>query len=766
VQGRTGEEFHALAGQAQEFSNPTDLRRTTYTHGVVNRLCWAGMCSTSTSSLFSRIIFRSLLAVCLPLLAISAAYSQVPVWPKTTPAEVTASGIGVQLTGADYGHGVFVLAAYFGGTTAVPAVTPAVYTSPDGTTWTRRTLPVTGARVGKPRFLNGMFFLGMDAATNGNGVPTGTNGAVLTSPDGITWTAVTLSAPLYGPFSFSYGNGVYVAPVSGVTASTFQVLTSADGVTWIPRSIGGGASFVSSVTFFNNKFYTADFNAGLFSSADGTSWSKVSSAPAGPNIVASTSSTLLVTIPPTTTGGTIQRQSLTADGTTFITASPGQPLVFDTLPTVNGVFSTIVPINSSNSNNTEVMTSPDGNNWTKIATAANQYSAADLAYGGGRWVFVGEFDSFSGTTTVSTGGGGAGAPAITTQPASQTVAIGSGVTFSVTVTGTGLSYQWYFNGIAITGEINVNLILSAITAAQAGNYTVKITNANGSVTSSTATLTVATASNVGRIVNMSVRTGAGNGSQSLIVGFVLGGTGTSGNTSLLVRAVGPSLGAFGVPNFITDPSLTAYANGVVVATNDNWSGDAAISAASSRLGAFALASAQSKDAAIFASPQSGVYSAVVSGPTSGVALAEIYDASTTFTASTPRLLNVSARAQVGTGNDVLIAGFVIGGSTSRSVLVRAIGPTLTGFGVTGALADPKVTLFAGSNKLAENDNWSDATNAAAVATASATVGAFALAPGTKDAALLITLPPGVYTAQVSGVSSTTGVGLVEIYEAP
>jgi hypothetical protein len=114
----------------------------------------------------------------------------------------------------------------------------------------------------------------------------------------------------------------------------------------------------------------------------------------------------------------------------------------------------------------------------------------------------------------------------------------------------------------------------------------------------------------------------------------------------------------------------------------------------------------------------------------------------------------------------VIAGFVIGGSGPCTVLIRAVGPTLANYGVTGVLADPKLTLYAGSTQTAENDNWSDATNASAISTAATTVGASVLASGSKDAAILVTLQPGIYSAKVSGIANTTGVALVEVYEAP
>jgi hypothetical protein len=190
-------------------------------------------------------------------------------------------------------------------------------------------------------------------------------------------------------------------------------------------------------------------------------------------------------------------------------------------------------------------------------------------------------------------------------------------------------------------------------------------------------------------------------------------------------------------------------------------------ATAAQVGAFALIDPTSKDAAFFG----GSYTAQISGAgvSPGVALAEIYDATpdVSFAATTPRLVNVSARTLVGTGANVLIAGFVIEGTSKKKVMVRAIGPTLTAFGVSGVLADPKLELFQGGNiSLSTNDNWGGAINAADVAAAAVSVGAFALALESRDAVLLVTLPPGSYTAQVSGVNSGTGNALVEVYEVP
>jgi hypothetical protein len=143
-------------------------------------------------------------------------------------------------------------------------------------------------------------------------------------------------------------------------------------------------------------------------------------------------------------------------------------------------------------------------------------------------------------------------------------------------------------------------------------------------------------------------------------------------------------------------------------------------------------------------------------------LTEIYDADGN---SGSRLINVSARMNVTVGEGTLIAGLVIAGNAPKTVLIRGVGPTLTAFGVAGVLVDPKITVFSGRTQIASNDNWENGTSTAAQLSAISTqVGAFALAAGSKDAALLITLQPGAYTVQVTGVGDTAGVALVEVYD--
>ena len=145
-----------------------------------------------------------------------------------------------------------------------------------------------------------------------------------------------------------------------------------------------------------------------------------------------------------------------------------------------------------------------------------------------------------------------------------------------------------------------------------------------------------------------------------------------------------------------------------------------------------------------------------------MALAEIYDATESFSAASPRLVNLSARLFSDAASDPLVGGFVVAGGAKR-VLIRAVGPGLTPFGVTGVLANPQLSLFAGPTPYAVDDDWG---GGAVLTDYFARVGAFALPATSRDAALLVTLPPGAYSAVVNGVNNTNGAVLLEIYEVP
>jgi hypothetical protein len=246
---------------------------------------------------------------------------------------------------------------------------------------------------------------------------------------------------------------------------------------------------------------------------------------------------------------------------------------------------------------------------------------------------------------------------------------------------------------------------------------------------------------------------------------------------VLVRGDGPALTAFGVTGVLPDPVLTLFnSSSTSLATNSGWGGGTTLANAFLQVGAFSL-SPTSKDAALLLPLSAGGYTAQISSTTgdSGVVLVEVYDADSGT--PTARFVNLSARSQAGTGSQTLIAGFAVSGTGTETVLIRADGPSLTAFGVTGVLAAPQLTLFDSTGvAIATNAGWGNAstkgtssvqaTISAATPAIFSQVGAFALTAGSADSAMVVALPPGAYTAQVTGANNTTGVALVEVYEVP
>lgn len=266
-----------------------------------------------------------------------------------------------------------------------------------------------------------------------------------------------------------------------------------------------------------------------------------------------------------------------------------------------------------------------------------------------------------------------------------------------------------------------------------------------------------------RVVNLSTRTIVGGNAGTPVVGMVIGGT---GQKTVLVRAIGPALTSFQVDGPMADPRLDFVRpiHGLVVATNDDWSSAenaSLLASTSERLGAFPLP-AGSADSAWLGELPAAVYTVhVPEDRGEGVVLLELYDAGSARDEAT--LINVSTRAHVGQGDQSLVSGFVVAGEGTRRFLIRAIGPTLLDYGVTAALANPVLTLFSDLDTLATNDDWGDNNNAAEIGAAANLAGAFALATDSHDAALLVDLPAGVYTAQVGSPDHGAGTALLEIY---
>ncbi|MBS0657417.1 MAG: peptidylprolyl isomerase [Verrucomicrobia bacterium] len=280
------------------------------------------------------------------------------------------------------------------------------------------------------------------------------------------------------------------------------------------------------------------------------------------------------------------------------------------------------------------------------------------------------------------------------------------------------------------------------------------TDFNGAFAQTSFSVTVGNAPAQTNLANISTRARVGTGENVLIGGFVV----RDNAKQVLVRALGPSLTAFGVQGALANPQIELRSGGSVVATNDDWRAtqQAAIQASG-------FAPANDLDAALIATLPPGSYTPIVSGVggAAGVAIVEVYELAVN---EAPRLINLSSRGRVGTGEDVMIGGFVINGSTPKRVLVRAAGPSLTPFGVAGALADPKLELFAGANFLAGNDDWRLASGGGANPDLAA-IQASGFAPANdKESAVLLTLAPGAYTAIVRGVGETAGVAIIEVYD--
>jgi sugar lactone lactonase YvrE len=256
----------------------------------------------------------------------------------------------------------------------------------------------------------------------------------------------------------------------------------------------------------------------------------------------------------------------------------------------------------------------------------------------------------------------------------------------------------------------------------------------------------------GSTANISTRAQVQTGENVLIGGVIVTGTGSK---KVILRGLGPSLTTAGVSGALANPTLELYDSaGALLAVNDNWpdSDEAAITATG-------IPPNNDLEAAIVTTLAPGAYTAIERGTmdTTGVGLIEVYDLSPTTPA---RLGNISTRTFVDTGDNVLIGGFIIGAGNGEKVLVRAIGPSLAQGGVSNVLTDPKVELYDGNGVLLDsNDNWKSSQQVAIQGTR--------IPPGNDlEAAILTTLPPGLFTAIVSGNNGVTGVGLVEIYNVP
>ena len=252
-------------------------------------------------------------------------------------------------------------------------------------------------------------------------------------------------------------------------------------------------------------------------------------------------------------------------------------------------------------------------------------------------------------------------------------------------------------------------------------------------------------------LNLSTRGLVSVGDNVLIGGFIVSGTDPK---NMVLRALGPSLSGFGLSNVLRDPVLSVYnSSGTLVAINDDWQSDPQHSVVASN----GLAPANPLESAVARSLAPGAYTVIVRGkdPTPGIGLVELYD---NQRLAKPKFVNMSTRGSVGTGDSILISGFIVGDVGSSTVVVRALGPTLASYGVSGVLSDPTLTIYNSSGSaIASNDNWQDNINANLIQKNG-------LAPANpSESALVLHLPAGAYTAIVRGANDSTGVALAEVY---
>ncbi len=481
-----------------------------------------------------------------------------------------------------------------------------------------------------------------------------------------------------------------------VVGTAGTVLTSTDALTWTPRSPNGITTDINDIIFAAGRFVLVSQGGSIRSSPDGVTW-------------------------------TAQINPLGA-GLKSVVFAAGKFYAFTT-------------------GNTNYLWSAEGETWI-AAQHGNANTTGDAVAFGDRLYLVGGNGSIVSLPLNAT------PPVIGTAPTPRIANVGSPVAFTVVATGTGpFRYQWFKDGVALLGAMGSTLSLSAVSPSDAGVYSAIVTNVAGSVTSGGANLTV----NLIQPGFLASQARATAGATALRGAFTVEG---SGAKSMLIRAVGPTLANFGITGFLADPTLTiaSATTETEFATNNDWeaaANAAQVASVAAQIGAYPLI-AGSKDAAVLATFAPGTYRVTV-GPVgdAGVASLEIYD-----TSSTPRLVYVATRAQMGATGMFAQGIAVVAPPAGRTYFIRALGPST---GLVSALADPELKVFSGATQLAANDNWG---GDAALITLANNVGAMPIPAASKEAALSFTpTVSGAYTIQVAGVGGASGTALLEVFES-
>lgn len=284
--------------------------------------------------------------------------------------------------------------------------------------------------------------------------------------------------------------------------------------------------------------------------------------------------------------------------------------------------------------------------------------------------------------------------------------------------------------------------------------------------------------------NISTRGEVQTGDSVMIGGFWISGTTPK---TVLIRARGPSLADFGVTGPLANPTIQLYSGPTAIAQNDDWQttnpqcdspavacGDATDIQNTGFDPCSVTTTGCTLDSAIHVTLPPGGYTAILSGVNNGtgVGIVEVFDVDS---GSPSKLINISTRGPVLTGDSVMIGGFWVSGTDPKTVLLRARGPSLAAFGVTGAMANPVIELYSGPTMVASNDDWQTTnTQCDSPLVACGSVQdiidtgfdpcSVTSTGCTLDSAMHVTLPPGGYTAILKGVNDGTGVGIVEVFE--
>jgi photosystem II stability/assembly factor-like uncharacterized protein len=566
------------------------------------------------------------------------------------------------------------------------------------------------------------------------------------------------SAALWGA-----GLGQYPGhTISVVVGEQGRILTSADGRTWLPRN-SGTTEWLTAVANSGSNFWIAvgDHGTILRSADDGQTWTRAArpgttarlnginyqyaSGGGGPRWIAvGESGTIIVS----------------ADGDTWSTVSSGTTAWLRGITKVNDL-TVIVGQRGIALYSTDA---PEWRNWRVASTGVTaDLEAVALDTRSGRLVAVGE----SGAVLISSG-------TFDSPPTGWTlnrnVPPDVGRLRSVSNTWAGLmavgergTIQVAPNGLGTwsSAPASAPLNLNAVVGTPRGQFVI---GANETIADVELPFP-------NRVANLSTRAFVGPAEEtSLFSGFVVGG---AGKKRVLIRAVGPTLATFGINAPLRRPLLRLFDAGRrLIARNERWSAEdsAAIRSANVTVGAFPLPD-DSLDTALLVTLDPGSYSAMVSSVDggTGIALIEAYELDELATEGS-RLVNISSRGLVGSGQALMVPGIVISGSGSRLLLMRAVGPGLNSFGVSGTLPDPWMRVVDASGAaISFNDNWNTPwTNFSPdeIRDVSVRAGAFALQDGSKDAVVLFRAPAGNYSVFVANMGDETqsGVVLVEVYD--